>query len=237
MVESKIILNKPNIKIYKILERTGILLKVYKSGKIPKILKIIPLFKNFEDIIWFTRPDRWTFQALFVVSKVFSRNLNNSQLKRFYSLIILPRLQECILKNEKISSHIHLIIRLARLDTKTFFSSILLPLFTSLSCTKKEAVVFSIIIMKISVQPKHIAWTLIQLLKTSQNSSKYIIIRVILSKNYNFSYRIMDNLVDYFVKNQEKINNVYFLKCYITFLEKYYQFLSLEDKNRLPNLL
>nr|UXY87636.1 bystin-like protein [Cryptomonas curvata] len=221
----------------KILERTGILLKVYRSGKIPKIIKIIPIFKNFEDLIWFTRPDRWSVQALFAISKLFVNKLNKFETKRFLTLVFLPRLQECIFKNQNFNLYIPLISKIANIVPKIFFSSIILPFFKNSNSYKKELVAVSLILLKISVQTNHISWGLIQLLKNQGNSSKFIILRVILTKNYNFSYRILDILVDFFIKNKKKTKNVLFLKCYITFLKNYSIFLSLEDKNRLPDIL
>jgi essential nuclear protein 1 len=233
-IKVKFNFNESKIKVLKILERTGIILKVYRSGKVPKIVKIIPLFENFEDLIWYTRPDRWSTRALFIVSKIFIKKLNNFETKRFLTLIFLPRLQECIFKKENLNLYIPFISKIANLNPKIFFSSIILPFFTSSRCCKTESVVLSLILLKISFQTKHISWALIKLLKTSQNSPKYIILRTLLAKNYNFSYRILDVLVDFFIKNKKRTKNVFFLKCYIIFLKNYSKFLSLEDKNRLP---
>ena len=235
-IKCKFNFNESKMKVLKILERTGIILKVYKSGKIPKIIKIIPLFENFEDLIWYTRPDRWSTQALFIISKIFIKKLNNFETKRFLTLIFLPRLQECIFKKENLNLYIPFISKIANLNPKIFFSSIILPFFKSSNCCKKESVVLSLILLKISFQTKHISWGLIKLLKTSQNSSKFIILRTLLAKNYNFSYRLLDILVDFFIKNKHRTKNVFFLKCYIIFLKNYSKFLSLEDKSRLPDI-
>ena len=236
-VKYKFYLEEPKTKILKVLERTGILLKVYRSGKIPKILKIIPLFENFEDLIWFTRPDRWSFHALFVISKIFVNKLNKFEMKRFLTLIFLPRFQECIFNNENFNCYLPLISKIANLKPKSFFTSIILPFFTNSNCSKKESVVLSLLLMKISFQAKHMSWGLVQLLNNINSSSKFIILRIILAKNYNFSFRVLDILVDFFVKNKDKSKNIFFLKCYVIFLKNYSNFLSLEDKNRLPCLL
>jgi essential nuclear protein 1 len=228
---------QPKIKILKVLERTGILLKVYRSGKLPKIIKIVPLFKNFEDLIWFTRPDRWSIRALFLISKLFVNTLNRFEAKRFLTLIFLPRLQECIFKNQNLNLYIPFISKIANIDPKIFFSSIILPFIKNSNCCKKESVVLSLILLKISLKAKYISYFLVQLLKISDTSAKFILLRVILTKNYNFSYRILDILVDFFIKNKSQTKNILFLKSYISFLKNYSIFLSLEDKNRLPDII
>ena len=228
---------RENSKILKLLERTGIMLKVYRSGKIPKILKLLPLLTNFEDLVWFTRPDRWSSQALLKISKLLIRNLNNIQLKRFLSLIILPRIQECILKSQKFIIYKQLIFNLVISNVKIFFSSIIFPMCSSSKCTKREITFISLIIVKNSFSSKHISWIVQKISKNPNNSAQLIIMRMLISKKYNFSYRLLDILVDFFVNYSHEINNIFFLKCLFAFLQNYSNFLSLEDKNRLLKII
>lgn len=58
-------------KLLKILERASLFLKVYRSGKIPKILRILPCLKNFEEVLWLTRPDTWSEQAIVILTRFF----------------------------------------------------------------------------------------------------------------------------------------------------------------------
>ena len=41
------------VKLLKVFERTSLLLKIYRSGKVPKLVKILPFLKNFEEIIFY----------------------------------------------------------------------------------------------------------------------------------------------------------------------------------------
>ena len=52
--------------------RVGILLSRYKSGKLPKAFKIIPSLRNWEQVLFITRPDKWTANACYEATKLFS---------------------------------------------------------------------------------------------------------------------------------------------------------------------
>jgi essential nuclear protein 1 len=38
----------------------GSVLRQYKSGKMPKIFKIIPQIANWEEVLWLTKPEQWS---------------------------------------------------------------------------------------------------------------------------------------------------------------------------------
>jgi essential nuclear protein 1 len=52
--------------------RVGLLLSRYKSGKLPKAFKIIPSLRNWEEILFITRPDKWTPNACYEATKLFA---------------------------------------------------------------------------------------------------------------------------------------------------------------------
>jgi hypothetical protein len=54
----------------------GKMLKTYKSGKLPKALKMLPHLKNWEEVLWLTRPDEWSPSATFACTRIFASNLN-----------------------------------------------------------------------------------------------------------------------------------------------------------------
>lgn len=224
----------PKIKILKILERSGTILKIYRSGKIPKIFKILTICENFEEFIWFTRPDRWSIQAFFVISRLFFLNLNFQHLKRYYSLILVPRFQEGIFEKKKIDVNLYLTLKLSTLRPKFFFSHVIIPFSTSLNCTKKEAIILCALISKGSFSIKHIVCLLIFLLKkTSLSLSKILFLRIILRKNLNLPKKILDFLVDFFFENKIQKNQGDFRNCFLLFFKNYSQFLPQEDQEKL----
>ena len=230
------IFNKTRIryKIIKILERTGLILKIYKSGKLPKIMKIIPIFKNFEEILWFTRPDTWTPQALFVITRVFLATLKPFQLERFLTMILIPRFQEGIfLGKKKLSIHIFMALKITSKYSKFFFSFVINPLVKKQNCTLKESIILSALISKMSFPLEVISHFLSHFLNKNFSKTKFIILNSILNKNYLLPVRIIDLILDFFIQNDFSKVISFSQKCFLSFLRNYSCFFSREDTYKI----
>ena len=64
-------------------EGVGKVLERYRSGKIPKAFKVIAQFRNWEELLVLTRPDRWTAAAMYMATKIFTANLKEKMAQRF----------------------------------------------------------------------------------------------------------------------------------------------------------
>lgn len=64
------------------MSRIGKVLARYKSGRIPKAFKVIPILRNWESILYVTNPDKWTPQATFQATKIFASNMNEKLAQR-----------------------------------------------------------------------------------------------------------------------------------------------------------
>ena len=222
-------------KLLKLLERTSLFLRVYRSGKLPKILRILPGLKNFEEILWLTRPDIWSEQAIVVLTRFFQPKLDKNQLSRYYSLVLAPRFQESIFKPKSFSAHIEKAIKISIRYPSIFFSSIILPICETDRCSNKEGVVLSSIIWKYKFPRSVIMSALIRLTKDPITSVKCIVLRVIISKNYLISLRIIDLLIDFFSLNIKK-TSPHYKNLLLVFLRNYFDSLSNEDKKKVFKL-
>lgn len=72
-------------KVIEVYTQVGLLLSRYKSGRLPKAFKIIPTLRNWEEILYLTRPDKWTPHATFEATKIFAAQ-NSNQAQRCVSL-------------------------------------------------------------------------------------------------------------------------------------------------------
>lgn len=220
-------------KLLKVLERTSLFLKVYKSGKMPKIINLLPNLKNFEEIIWLTRPDIWSDQAIFYVTHSFLSKLDKNQMGRFFSLILAPRFQETIFNSNRYSSHIQKTMKMSTRFPSVFFSSVFLPICESKSCSLKEGVVLGMILSNYHFNPSSILSVLVRLLKPPVTPVKCLLMRTILCKNYIIPHRTLDLLVDFFVSNRKKASFSQFRTFFIVFLKNYSIHLSSEDKRKI----
>ncbi|ABW98072.1 bystin-like protein (nucleomorph) [Hemiselmis andersenii] len=229
---------KKRSKKIKIFERAGLFLRIYRSGKIPKIIKFIPILKNFEEILWLTRPDRWSFQALFTITRMFFSKLNQDQLKRFFCLVLVPRFQEEIFKKKKINPHLFLTIKLSAKKEKFFFSNLIIPICSSKNCTTREAIFLASIISNCKFSINHILCLVLILIKDKLfSNSRCLILRGILSKKYNLPNRILEYLMDFFLFNKNKIKLEKFRNCFLIFIKNYSAFFSIEEKSCLLKIL
>ena len=60
-----------NPKVVDAYRTVGKILKTWKSGKLPKIFKAIPMLANWEDIVFLTKPESWSNQSMFEATKMF----------------------------------------------------------------------------------------------------------------------------------------------------------------------
>lgn len=82
-------------KVVEVYTRVGQLLSRYKSGKLPRAFKIIPSLKNWEEILFLTRPDNWTPNACYEATRMFISNLKSSQTQRYVFIKPLVKRHIC----------------------------------------------------------------------------------------------------------------------------------------------
>ncbi|XP_014677454.1 PREDICTED: LOW QUALITY PROTEIN: bystin-like [Priapulus caudatus] len=66
------------------------ILSRYRGGKLPKAFKIIPSLTNWEQILYITEPDNWSAAAMYQACRIFVSNLNAKMAQRFLQLVLLP---------------------------------------------------------------------------------------------------------------------------------------------------
>ena len=59
-------------KVAEMYTEVGKLLTRYRGGKIPKAFKVLPQFRNWEQLLYLTDPDGWSAAAMYQVCYEFS---------------------------------------------------------------------------------------------------------------------------------------------------------------------
>ena len=77
---------------------------------------------------------------------------------------------------------------------------------------------------------------LVQLLKKPITSTKCILLRVLISKNYLIPHRIIDLLVDFFDSNKKQSAFFHYKVLLLTFLKNYSKSLSSEDQKKIRKI-
>lgn len=80
-------------KVIATYKKLGVVMKTYRSGKLPKAFKVIPMVKNWEELLFLTQSSQWSPHATFEATKIFASNLNGKMVQRFYSLVLLTNVR------------------------------------------------------------------------------------------------------------------------------------------------
>lgn len=136
-------------KVIATYKKLGVVMKTYRSGKLPKAFKIIPMVSNWEELLFLTQPHSWSPNATYEATKIFASNLNAKMAQRFYSLVLLDNVRDNIGKFKKLNCHLYSAVKKAIFKTSAFFRGFLLPLAED--ATAREAVIVGSILGKMSI--------------------------------------------------------------------------------------
>jgi essential nuclear protein 1 len=203
-------------KVVHVYTEIGKMLSRYTAGKLPKAFKVIPSLSNWQDVLWLTRPDLWTPQAMYAATRIFASNLNPKMAQQFYHLVLLDAVRNDIHFNKKLNYHYYMSLKKSIYKPSSFFKGILLPLVEPDSadpCTLREAIIVASVLQRVSI-PVHHAAVAIHKLAQSSSSSKSkdphdrttvsysgpvsIFLRVLLNKKYSLPAPVIDSVVAYF---------------------------------------
>lgn len=188
-------------KVVQVYTEIGKLLSRYTSGKLPKAFKVIPSLSNWEEILYLTRPDRYTPQAMYAATRLFASNLNPKMAQRFYKLVLLDAVRDDIAYNKKLNYHLYMALKKSVYKPAAFFKGILFPLVDATDCTLLEAGIVSSILQRVSIPVHHSAVALHKLSqRTDYSGCGSIFIKTLLNKKYSLPRPVIQSLVEHFVR-------------------------------------
>jgi len=210
-------------KVIEVYTGVGDLLQHFKSGKLPKALKMLPHLKNWEKIMWITRPDLWSPAGTFVVTRIFTSNLNAKLAQRFLNLVLLEKCRDDIRNYSKLNFHLYMALKKALFKPAAFYKGIMLPLVLSGTCTLREACIFGSVISKVSIPSIHSAAALLRLIEIPYTGATSVFVKILLSKKYAFPRRVIDGLISHFCSfiEEERALPVIWHQSLLCFVQRY----------------
>lgn len=222
-------------KVIAAYQKIGQILASYTHGKLPKLFKVLPTLKNWEDVLYVTDPERWTPHATYEATKLFVSNLHSSEAQRFVETVLLEKFRASIedSENHTLDYHIYRAIRKSLYKPGAFFKGFLLPLVDQ-HCTVREATIAASVLAKVSVPVLHSSVALTHLVQREFKPAATVFIRVLIEKKYALPYQTLDELVFYFMRfrqaAQEELGNsnedlsqlpVVWHKAFLAFAQRY----------------
>eukprot|EP00980_Cylindrotheca_fusiformis_P015442 scaffold4343_cov144-Cylindrotheca_fusiformis.AAC.20 len=210
-------------KVVDVYTDIGKILSRYTSGKLPKAFKVIPSLSNWEQVLYLTRPDQWTPQAMYAATRIFASNLNPKMAQRFYNLVLLDAVRADIYSNKKLNYHYYISLKKAVYKPAAFFKGILLPLCKE-ECTLREAAIVASVLQRVSIPVHHSAVAIHKLAQmTEYNGAASIFIKTLLNKKYSLPAPVIASLVRHFASfiDDDRTLPVLWHQALLTFCQRY----------------
>lgn len=181
--------------------KIGQILSTYTHGKLPKLFKVLPSLRNWEDVLYVTNPEGWTPHAVYEATKLFVSNLQANEAQKFIEMVLLEKFRVSIEDSEDhtLNYHIYRALKKALYKPGAFFKGFLLPLVDS-HCTVREATIAASVLAKVSIPVLHSSVALSHLTQRDFNPASTVFIRVLIEKKYALPYQTLDDLVFYFMR-------------------------------------
>lgn len=226
-------------KIAEVYGLVGNIMSKYRSGKVPKAFKVIPKQRNWEELMYLTRPDEWSPAAVFVATRILASNLTAKQVIPFFRDILLPRCMEDISEHKKLNYHLYRALEKAVYRPDAFCKGILFPLCEDRGCTLRQATIIGSVVSKVSIPMLHSAATMLYLSQLPYSPSVSLILTSLLEKKYALPYRVLDSIVESFMrmKDDNRSLPVLWHKSLLSFAQTYKMELKLEQKEKLKLLM
>ncbi|KAF8407717.1 hypothetical protein HHK36_006852 [Tetracentron sinense] len=217
----------------------GKLLSRYTNGKMPKAFKHIPSLELWEDVLYLTEPEKWSPNAMYQATRIFSSNFGVRKAQHFYKLVLLQRVREDIRKNKRLHFALYQALKKSLYKPAAFFKGILFPLCESGTCNLREAVIIGSVIQKVSIPPLHSSAGLLKIAEMEYCGTTSYFIKLLLEKKYALPYRVLDAVVAHFMRFLEdsRIMPVIWHQSLLTFVQRYKNELTRDDKNNLDHLI
>jgi essential nuclear protein 1 len=210
-------------KVVDVYTDIGKILTRYTSGKLPKAFKVIPSLSNWEQVLYLTRPDLWTPQAMYAATRIFASNLNPKMAQRFYNLVLLDSVRADIQANKRLNYHYYMSLKKSVYKPAAFFKGILLPLCKE-ECTLREAAIVASVLQRVTIPVHHSAVAIHKLAQmTEYNGAASIFIKTLLNKKYSLPTPVISSLVRHFASfiEDERDLPVLWHQALLVFCQRY----------------
>lgn len=142
----------------------GKFLSRYRSGKLPKGVRIIPLLRNWVDVLRLTKYEDWSSHAVEALTSIFVNGLKEKEAQRYMRMVLLPAFKEQVADKQRLNIHLFKALQKAVFKPAAFFKAVFFPVVFHPECSYKEAVLICAVLSKVTFPPYHAAAVLVKLL-------------------------------------------------------------------------
>uniref|UniRef100_A0A060SW63 ARAD1A02398p n=1 Tax=Blastobotrys adeninivorans TaxID=409370 RepID=A0A060SW63_BLAAD len=226
-------------KVIEVYEKVGELLSRYRSGKLPKVFKMIPSLKHWQDVLYVTQPESWSPNALYEATRLFVSNLKAEQCQSFVQDVLLERFREEVQSSKTVNYHTYRALKKALYKPAAFFKGFLFPLCESGTCTLKEAVIVGSVLTKVSIPVLHSAVALMKLAEMEYAGPTSLFIKILLDKKYALPYKVVDAVVFHFIRfrTHQGTLPVVWHQSFLVFAQRYKNDITPDQRDALLDVV
>ena len=230
--------NDPKIRaMYKEL---GTVLKLHKSGKLPKAVNALASQKipDWLDLLFLSEPMNWSPNALLAVTKLFAQTSDDKKCETFYGEVLLEYVEDALEKAKNLPPMLWKSLIAAARRPKCFIKGVLLPLSQS-NCSQKEARIISLIVRKIKLPRDHANAFIIAICQGDISLVRTIFIAGMVSRGQALAIQAIDAILNYFLRFDQVDDKLPLLwhQALLDFVQRYGVELLYEQRDHLEMLL
>ena len=229
------VLDKRIVDVYK---GVGEVMSKYRSGKMPKAFKVLPILLDWEQLLFITKPHEWSAAAMYQATKRFAASGTEKVTQRFFNLVLLPRIRDDIGEYKRLNFYLYMALKKALYKIGAFFKGFLLPLCEEGDCTLREAVIISSVLAKCSIPVLHASAAMLKIAEMNYSGANSIFLKTFFCKKYALPFRVIDATVYHFVSfmSDHRQFPALWYQCLLAFVQRYKTNFSKEQKTQLMKL-
>ena len=231
-----------NKKVREVYIQLGSLLRIYKSGKLPKAVNTIASqsIPDWLDLLYLTQPMNWSVNALNAVTLLFAQSASDRRCEIFYHEILLEYIENVLERSKKLPPQLWKALLGAARRPKCFIRGILLPLSES-NCPQKEARVISLIVTRVKLPRDHANAFIIKICEGDISMIRTIFLANMIAKGQALAIQAIDAILNYFLRFEAEPKEpklpVSWHQALLDFVNKYGTELLYEQRDHLVILL
>ncbi|KAH0790789.1 Bystin [Histomonas meleagridis] len=231
-----------NKKVRQLYVQLGSLLRIYKSGKLPKAVNTLASqnIPDWLDLLYLSQPMRWSINAINAVTVLFAQSASDRRCEIFYHEILLEYIEDVLEKSKKLPQQLWKALLGAARRPKCFIRGILLPLSES-NCPQKEARVVSLIVQRVKLPRDHANAFIIKICEGDITPVRTIFLANMIAKGQALAIQAIDAILNYFLRFEalpkEPKLPVSWHQALLDFVNKYGTELLFEQRDHLEILL
>lgn len=220
----------------------GKLLKVYKSGKLPKVLNVLAGTdtKDWLGLLELSNPNEWSHNAFKQITKLFSQTISGEKIGEYYQHIVIDYVLNALDKSKKLPANVWEGLIYAAKRSRHFCIYFLKPLIDNNECDSKEMSVIATVINRVKI-PSEIASYFLQLICENQHISplRTIVVAKFISKGKALSINAIRAMFQYFMQwTGIKVEQpLMWHEALLGFVKKYGQDLTMEMRQEMYEML